>query len=239
MGELSNNNLPIFLAAKNPHVSIINDSDIDCLLQKVVLMQRTETSESYSLTYFADLYRKRSLFNKFKQSHIDRITYKNKIIKVKKPRGKLSLYDQYTIASSLGCASYSFDSDDDSDDSSTTDSELDISELSDDNWEINKLSDNSDTILSWLENDRHIKNYVLSYDGDPIIYFNDIEKAQIYLKHISTMVVEKLKVTHFPDNFRLTKIDDGYQIDICIWSILIPIYIKYSKIILVPIFEIN
>jgi len=240
--SLSHNNLPIFLSGKNPAVSLIDDDGLNCLLQKIVQMQigidGDEQNVGQSQLYFADLYSKHIQFSKFKQSYLDhvrKLTYENKIIKVKKPKIHASLYDQYTIISSLGCGAGLVDSDDES----TTDSELDISELSDDNWKLDKLSYNSNTILSWLENEKNIKSYALSFDGDAILYFNDIEKAEKYIKYISAMLIEKFKVLHFPNNFRLTKIDNGYQIDKCIWNILIPIYIKYSKIILVPIFEIN
>lgn len=253
--QRSNNNFAVFISTKDHHWDIINryscsvntPSDTTSwvsLLQKIGHDQhmRRTSGEVYSYAYFADLYSKHSLFNKLKQDYLEHLIEaqrtlqrSQRIIKVKKPKIPYSSYDQYAVISSLGCMSYTFDSDDES----TTSSELDISDQLDDNWNLEKLSSNSDTILTWLENDKKIAHYALSYDGDPILYFNDIEKAQKYLKYISAMLIEKLKVLHFPDYFRLTKIDGGYQIDKCIWDILFPIYIRFSKIILTPIFEIN
>jgi len=235
--KMSNNNLPIFLGHKIPLSSTIDDTELNALLQKLVTRQSVEIDCIEHLVYFNNLYKKHNVFTEFKQSYASAKKYNNRIIKVSKPKLPPVVFDHYTLLSYLAYTPCPCDSDD-GDEESDTDSELDTSELTDDNWDIDGLSKNCTTILTWLATSTAVKHYALSYDGEPILYFNNQEKATTYIKHISVMIIEKLNVVNSPYQFRLTKIENGYQIEKCIWDLFFPIYINYSKIILVPIFEI-
>ena len=235
--KMSSNNLPIFLGYKIPQSSTIADTALNELLQKLVTRQSVDIDCTEHLIYFNNLYKKHNVFAEFKQSYTRAKKYHNRIIKVSKPKLSPVVFDHYSLLSYLADTPCSCDSDED-DTESDTDSELDTSELVDDSWDVDGLSKNCTTILTWLATSTDVKHYALSYDGEPILYFNNQEKATTYIKHISVMIIEKLNVVNSPYQFRLTKIENGYQIEKCIWDLFFPIYINYSKIILVPIFEI-
>ena len=94
-------------------------------------------------------------------------------------------------------------------------------------------------VLNWIGQDLAVKHYILEVDGNPIVFFNDKEQGEIYLKHISSMIFQKSIVANFQAQYTLTKSEKGYKISQCVWDILIPIYINYCEITLIHIFAKN
>jgi hypothetical protein len=242
-------------------VTKFNQDMINDFLKKI---QSTQiNNKSYLYVYYKNLIKQSYIFDKLKRYVFDMKKYKNQIIKVNKPTLP-KYYKNYTVAT-FSCTSHNIDSDDyhhhdddsddhdgddddsddhdgDDDDSDDHDdnqesTEIDISELLLDTYQLD-LHHNTNTILNWVGKTTEVKNYALLYQNEPILYFNNKEKAVKYMRHIAIMIIEQLNVLNYPQQFRLQKITNGYKIQRCLWDILFSLHINVSTITLHPIFEI-
>ena len=172
-------------------------------------------------------------FSKLKEDYQLYKKYSSRIIKVSIPKVKT-----YTT---MQCLSpyYGFvrtppDSEYDSD----SDSDFDTSEYNNDTWELQNTN-TTNTILRWIGYKNNADNtYLLTIDKQPILYFSDRNKIELYMKNISLMIMRKFEEKDPISSFKMEKTDKGYRISKCIFNILIKLYINYCNIEMHTIFKI-
>jgi len=129
-----------------------------------------------------------------------------------------------------------YESDDD-DDNNESEGELEFSLVENDKWHFD-LSSETSSVLSWLDiNSTEKSTYTLSIDGKSILSFNKKEKGEKYMKHLTLMILRKAEVAEDSSYFKIEKTLNGYIIFKCIWIFFLPMYIKYHKVELWPVYE--
>ena len=207
--------------------------------------QFTTHAAPHDILYYAGYFRmindKDRAFKLLQNNTIEATTHRNKIIKVRIPRITKSDYYKYNqyMLNQFICNSLPDSSDEEDEEDEEDAEELDIEKLQNDTWDVDYVPYTSLMVLNWIGQNSAVKHYILEVDGNPIVFFNDKEQGEIYLKHISSMILQKSIVANFPAQYTLTKSEKGYKISQCVWDILIPIYINYCEITLIPIFAKN